>query len=312
MSIDQVPAGEEPGVREVGVMPLPGRTGFGWRTLPVGRLGSITGKVCAGYLVVLVVVAACLPILPIDPTAQNLSRRLLAPGFGHGFAFILGADSLGRSELARLIDGARLSLLVGVSSAVLAMVIGTVLGIMAGVLRGAFETVVMRVTDLWMGLPVLLVALTALYVLGGGALNLILVLGLMRWVVFARLARALTLSIRESQYYECAVAIGCSTTRIMRVHVFRNIMWSILSLASLETVRSILSEASLSFLGLGIQAPQSSWGSMLSDAQDYMSSAPWLVLLPGLAILLTTLAINLVIGAVRDTDQSDVSVWKNA
>jgi peptide/nickel transport system permease protein len=312
MSIDQVPTAEEREGREMDVTALPGRSRLRWRALPVGRLDSITGRVCAGYLAVLLVVAVCLPILPIDPTAQNLSRRLLAPGFGHGFAFILGADSLGRSELARLIDGARLSLLVGVSSAVLAMVIGTVLGILAGVLRGPFETIVMRLTDVWMGLPVLLVALTALYVLGGGALNLILVLGLMRWVVFARLARALTLSIRESQYYECAVAIGCSTTRIVRVHVFRNIMWSVLSLASLETVRSMLSEASLSFLGLGIQAPQSSWGSMLSDAQDYMSSAPWLVLLPGLAILLTTLAINLVIGAVRDTDQSDVSVWKNA
>ena len=280
--------------------------------LTVGRLSSVTGRTCAVYLVILVAAAALLPMLPLDPTAQNLALRLASPSLEHGFGYVLGADALGRSELSRLLDGARLSLLVGVCSAALAMVIGTALGITAGVLRGTYETIVMRITDLWMGLPVLLVALTALYVLGGGALNLILVLGLMRWVVFARVARALTLSIREAQFYECAVAIGCSTRRIMFVHVLRNIIWSILSLASLETVRSMLSEASLSFLGLGIQAPQSSWGTMLSDGQTYMDSAPWLVWFPGLIILLTTLSINLVIGAVRDTEQSDVSVWKNA
>lgn len=263
------------------------------------------------YLSVLLGLAVLAPLLPLDPDRQDLRRRLAGPLAGglENWQFVLGGDALGRSVLARLVYGAQVSLLVGLCSAALALLVGGLLGVAAGVWRGRFEDLAMRFVDMWMSIPTLLVALVVLFVLGPGVWNLILVLALLRWMVFARVARALTLSVRQNQFYEAAQSVGCSRTRIVFRHVLPSIKWDLLSLWTLEVALAMLNEAGLSFLGLGIRPPQSSWGSMLSEARPYMSGSPWLIILPGLLIMLTTLCINLVVNARRQRDGEGRSFW---
>ena len=172
--------------------------------------------------------------------------------------------------------------------------IGTLLGLIAGYYRGPVDDVIMRLVDLQMGFPSLLLALFVLYVVGGGVLNVILVLAVTRWMVYARVTRGLVLSHRENVFVEAARASGCSDRRIIFRHLAPNLISPIVVLATLEVAYMILTEASLSFLGLGIQPPQSSWGLMLSQGRQYITTAWWLVTFPGLAILFTALSLNLV------------------
>lgn len=278
--------------------------------------GRIAGRLrvrgfAAGYLTVLAVLVVTAPLLPLDPDRQDLRQRLATPLSGglDQWQFVLGGDALGPSVLGRLIYGAQVSLLVGLCSAALALLVGGLIGIAAGVWRGRFEDVAMRLVDMWMGIPTLLVALVVLFVLGPGVWNLILVLALLRWMVFARVARALTLSVRQNQFYEAAQSIGCSKGRIVFRHVVPSIKWDLLSLWTLEVALAMLNEAGLSFLGLGIRPPQSSWGSMLSEARPYMSGSPWLIVLPGLLIMVTTLCINLVVNQRRQRVGEGRSFW---
>jgi peptide/nickel transport system permease protein len=235
-----------------------------------------------------------------DPNTQSLLVRNNEPGIAKDGALrLFGTDQLGRDLLSRLIFGARVSLSVGAATVLVSGLVGVVLGLLAGFYRGWVDDLLMRLVDVQMGFPSLLLALAVLYAAGPSFKNLILVLALTRWMVMARLTRAMTLSLRESPYVEAARVVGASNRRIMFLHLLPNLLSPILVLATLEFARAMLSEAALSFLGLGIQPPESSWGLILSQGRAYIQSAWWLVMLPGLAILLSTLSTNLLATWIR-------------
>ncbi len=241
-------------------------------------------------------------VAPHDPAKGGLMVRNKPPmteSREGGFPHVLGTDALGRDQLSRLIFGARVSLAVGFTSVVLSGSIGVLLGLIAGYYRGVVDDVIMRLVDTQMGFPSLLMALVVLYVLGVGVWNVVLVLAITRWMVYARLTRSLVLSHREEVFVEAARALGCSDSRILFRHILPNLISPILVLATLEVATMILTEASLSFLGLGIQPPQSSWGLMLAEGRSYVTSAWWLVTFPGLVILLTAISLNLLSTWVR-------------
>jgi peptide/nickel transport system permease protein len=253
---------------------------------------------CAMAFLVMLALAAVFrgAVTPYDPYATDVSLRNLPPlSDGDGWLpHVLGTDPLGRDLLSVLIEGARVSLLVGVLSVLVSGTVGVTLGLVAGYFRGRADDVVMRLVDLQMSVPSLLIALLVLYVLGPSLANVVLVLAITRWMVYARVTRGLMLSMREELFVEAARSLGASHLRIIVRHMIPNILAPIMVLATLEMAVMLLTEASLSFLGLGIQPPQSSWGLMLAQGREYLTTAWWLVTFPGLAILLTTLSINLI------------------
>lgn len=242
-------------------------------------------------------------IAPHDPLEQNLRMRNQPPlsaAIEEGaFLHLLGTDALGRDVFSRLIHGARVSLAVGVSSALISGVVGVTLGIIAGYFGGWVDDLIMRLVDLQMSFPFLLLALLVLFVLGSSFLNVIMVLALVRWMVYARVARGLTLSYRNSRFIDAARVTGNSDLRIITRHLVPNLASPIVILATLEIAALILGEAALSFLGFGIQPPEPSWGLMISSGREYISTAWWLTTFPGLAILLTALSLNLLVSALR-------------
>lgn len=249
------------------------------------------------FLVVMIVAAVFANLVaPFDPESQSLMLRNQPPGAESDGAIphLLGTDQLGRDLLTRLLYGARISLAVGVVSVLFSGTLGVVLGLIAGYYRGVVDDIIMRLVDTQMGFPSLLLALVVLYVVGAGVWTVIFVLAVTRWMVYARVTRGLVLSHREMVFVEAAQAVGCSDRRILFLHILPNLISPLLVLATLEISTMILTEASLSFLGLGIQSPQSSWGLMLAQGRSYVTSAWWLVTFPGVAILLTALSLNLV------------------
>jgi peptide/nickel transport system permease protein len=250
------------------------------------------------FLIVLVFTAVFAPrVAPFYPNAQSLFMRnlppLTMPEAGGAIPHLMGTDQLGRDVLSRLIFAGRVSLAVGLTSVLISGTIGTLLGLLAGFYRGPVDDAIMRLVDIQMGFPSLLLALFVLYVVGGGVVNVIVVLAITRWMVYARVTRGLVLSYRENVFVEAARATGCTDRRIIGRHLLPNLLSPIVVLATLEVAYMILTEAALSFLGLGIQPPQSSWGLMLSQGRQYITTAWWLVTFPGLAILLTALSLNL-------------------
>lgn len=271
----------------------PSRFQIAWRAL----LADKVALTALTFLLLLLIVAIAAPLFaPYDPAKQSLSMRNDPPmsrPAPDAFPYVLGADALGRDVLSRLLFGARVSLAVGISSVIISGIVGTTLGLLAGYHRGAVDDVIMRAVDVWMGFPSLLLALIVLYVTGSGFWNVVLVLAVTRWMVYARVTRGLVLSYRENVFIEAARATGCTSREIITRHLLPNLLSPILVLATLETATIILIEASLSFLGLGLPISVPSWGQMLAQGREYVTTAWWLVTFPGLAILFTALSLNL-------------------
>lgn len=254
-------------------------------------------------VVALFVLAAILApwIAPYEPNAQNLLGRMKAPGTtSRAFHYLLGSDELGRDLLTRLIHGARVSLLVAFSAALLSGTVGVLLGMLAGYLRGWVEVLVMRVVDVFLSIPAILLAIITVAVLGPGLVNVVVVLALTRWPRYARVAYGQTLGIANTPYVRLATLMGARAPRILLRHVLPNILGAVIVVATLEFGLMVLFEAGLSFLGLGVQPPTASWGSMLSTGRNYLASAWWIATFPGLCLFLLVLSINLIGDNLRD------------
>jgi peptide/nickel transport system permease protein len=258
-----------------------------------------------GALVLLVVIGAALAaphVAPHDPARQSLLRRLTPPVWEKGgiAAYPLGTDQVGRDMLSRLIHGARISLLVGVAAVVVSLTVGVTLGLLSGFVGGRVDTSVMTVVDVFLSFPQILLALAFVAALGPSLVTIIVVLGLTGWERYARVVRAEVLALREKDFVEAARAMGVRTSRILLRHVLPNTFSSIIVLSTLQVAQAILQESALSFLGVGSGTAHPTWGQMISQGRDFVSVAWWLPTLPGLAILLTVLAINLVGDRLRD------------
>ena len=253
--------------------------------------------VCAGFIVLLTVLAISVSVLPLpDPTSQSVLFRLKPPSVEH----LLGTDRLGRDILSRVLFGARLALIVGVGVVGLSAALGTLLGVVAGYFRGWPSEVVMRITDIFLAFPPLILAMVTVTVLGNNLFTVVLAISVGVIPRFARVARGTILSIREREYVEAARALGASAPRIIMSHVLLNAVDPLIVLCTLLIPTAILTEALLSFLGLGITEPQPTWGNMINSGQIVLREAPWLTLFPGAAIVLTVLAFNLLGDAIRD------------
>lgn len=253
----------------------------------------------AGLVIILVFVFVAVVgpwLAPYDPLEVNLGQRFIPPGLEHPF----GTDNLGRDILSRVIAGARVSLLVGIIAVGLSMTIGVTLGLVAGYHGGILDSVIMRLVDVFLAFPVIVLAIAIIAVRGPSLLNVMLALGLVYWTTYARVARGVTLTLREEEYVVAARSIGASDWRILRRHILPNTIAPILVVASLGMGSAIIAEAALSFLGLGIQPPEPSWGSMLSFGMQFMRDAPYLTAFPGLAIFLVVLGFNMLGDGLRD------------
>ncbi|GIO07692.1 nickel ABC transporter permease [Brevibacillus reuszeri] len=252
-----------------------------------------------GIIVVAVMVAAILaPLLSThDPYEMNVKERLLDPLEG---GHLLGTDQFGRDLFTRILYGARVSLEVGIVSVSLALVIGVTLGLISGYYGGWIDTVIMRFVDIVLSFPVLLLAIAFVAALGPGIENVIIALALVYWTSYARLVRATVLSIKEEEYVQAARTIGSSDFRIIVYNILPNCLAPIIVVATLGLGQAIVAEATLSFLGLGIQPPESSWGWTLAFGMKFLQDAPHLSIYPGVAIMLTVLGFNLLGDGIRD------------
>ena len=270
------------------------RARHGWGGWRLGKSAGLALAVCG----VFVVAGVFAPLLtPKNPQHQDLTARLLPPlSPGHFF----GTDMLGRDILSRLIAGARESLFIAVVAVAISVVLGVGVGLVSGYYGGLLDSIMMRIVDAWLAFPFLLLAITIIAILGPGTRNVIIALVASEWVVYVRLVRGETLSIREREFVTSARMLGVSRTAIMVKHILPNIYGPILVVSTLELGIVIVTEASLSFLGLGASAGTATWGSMLSDGRDYLATAWWLATIPGLAIFIVVLAVNLLGDALRD------------
>jgi len=257
-----------------------------------------------GVVVVVLLAALFAPWLtPFDPLEQDINQRLKEPGWqtAAGRVHVLGTDHLGRDILARVIFGSRIALVVGVSAVLISGVLGMAIGLVAGYFGGHVDDFFMRLADIQLAFPFILLAIAVIGVLGPSLRNIIVVIGVSSWVVYARVVRGEVLSIREREFVQAAVALGSRDGRILVRHVLPNAFTPWLVVATLDMARVIVIESALSFLGLGVQPPTPTWGGMLADGRVYLSTAWWLATFPGLAILMTVLGINLFGDGLRDT-----------
>lgn len=240
-------------------------------------------------------------LAPNNPGTQDLLSRLKPPSWQGGMPeYPFGTDGLGRDILSRLIYGARVSLSVGFTVVLIGGTFGTFVGLVSGYFGGTFDAVVMRIVDVFLAFPFLVLALVVMALTGPGLMNVILVLGFTSWVPYARVARAKVLSLKEREFVEASQALAAGPWRVMLQHVLPNIVSSIIVIASARVASAIVAEATLSFLGLGVGAATPSWGASLADGRTYLLIAWWPATLPGLAIMVTVLAINLIGDGLRD------------
>jgi len=256
-------------------------------------------------LIVIIVLAAIFaPLLaPYDPAAQAVVGRLKPPVWmaKGGWDHLLGTDQLGRDILSRLIYGARTSLIVGCLVVALAGTFGVTLGLLAGFRGGRTDTILMRLVDIQVAFPGLLLILLIVAVIGPSMVTMIVVLALTNWMIYARVVRGIVLSVRQTPYVEAAEMVGCPQSRVIFRHILPNLTSPLLTLGILEFTNIVLAEAALSFLGLGVQPPATSWGLDVSTGKDYIFVAWWLVTFPGLCISITVLSINLFANWLRVT-----------
>ncbi len=249
------------------------------------------------FVVILVVVAMFIPwISPHDPYRVALDEQFLPPSL----TFWLGTDNFGRDVLTRILYGARISLLVGTVPSLISLVIGAALGILSGYVGGKTDAIIMRVADMMIAFPSLLLAMVVMYTLGPNLLNIFLALALVGWASVARVVRSQTLALKGKEFIEAARANGTSRTTIMLKHIFPNVVPSLIVLFSLSIPDAIMWESSLSFLGVGVQPPEASWGLLVSKGKEYLLQSPIIAISPGIAILLTVLAFNFIGDGLRD------------
>lgn len=267
---------------------------------PVGLSGAV--------VIVIVLICALLApwLAPHDPTAISIPNRLLPPIWHEKGTseFILGTDQLGRDQLSRLIFGARVSVIVGVAGVIVSLIIGVLLGLLSGYMGNAMDAFISRIVDTFMAVPFILLAMAVVSALGpsqgGGIMTLIIVLGVTGWVNFARVVRGEVLSIKEREYISAARSIGQRGFAIALKHVLPNVTGSIIVLGTLQIATVIIAESSLSFIGLGVQPPTITWGSMLADSRDHLATSWWLATFPGIAISITVLGTILLGDWLRD------------
>ena len=258
----------------------------------------------SSVILALILIAIFAPFFaPYDPVEQNLIERLQSPSSKH----IFGTDDLGRDVLSRMIYGTRVSLSVGFVAVSITVIIGTILGLLAGYSGKISDNIIMRFVDIMLCFPSFFLILMVIAFLGPSIYNIMIVIGLTSWSGLARLVRGEVLSIKEREFIYSAEISGLSGMRIMFVHILPNVMRPIVVSATLGIAGAILSEAALSFLGLGVQPPTASWGNILTSGKDYLHIAWWLSLFPGLALLLTILSFNLAGEGLRDV--FDPKVW---
>ena len=253
--------------------------------------------VCAAVLLFLVLVAIFAPLLtPYDPTYQDYSAVLAEPSFAHPF----GTDEFGRDILSRIIYGSRVSISIGIVAQMIACVVGVLLGSLAGYYGGIIDTVISRIMEIFQAFPDLIFAMAIMTFLGKGVINLFIALGLLTWVRTARMIRGSVMQLKEKEYVEAARACGASTYWIIMKELIPNCLSTIIVLVTLGIPNAIMYEASLSFLGIGIQPPTPSWGNMISAAQTFISYRPLYSIMPGVAIMITVIAFNIFGDGLRD------------
>lgn len=264
----------------------------------LARLRANPTTVAGVAIILLVVLLAIFAgwVWPVDPLEQNIADRLMAPSREHP----LGTDSFGRDVLSRLLHAARISLGIGVLAIALAMTVGSAIGIAAGYIGGWFDSVVTSLLDVLLSFPTLLLGLMVVAMLGPSIENLVLAIALTELAPFARVARAPTIALKERDFIEAGRALGFSDMRLVVVHIVPNLLSEVIVVASLWLATAIRTEASLSFIGLGVKPPTPTWGGMIREGFENILDAPWLAVAPGLAILVTVLGLNLAGDGLRD------------
>ena len=259
--------------------------------------GNLPALIAVVVLAVLVLTALIGPLLVrYDPLAVDLDNSRQPPGMTH----LLGTDNIGRDILSRMVHGARISLGVGIAASLFSLCIGTVFGLVAGYFGGRTDLVLSQVFDIFLAFPSLILAIGISAIMPPGLFSAMLAITLVSWAGFARLVRGMTLSLKEQTYVEASRAIGATTGRVLFRHILPNALPLLLVAGSLRVGGFILLEAALSFLGLGVQPPTPTWGSMISLNRMYINSAPWMVIFPGLAISITVVSFNILGDFLRD------------
>jgi len=264
------------------------------RTFVRNRLAVIGAVILIGFIICAIFAPYIAPHPPLEMDLTSLHKPPGTPGH------LLGTDNLGRDVLSRLIYGSRISLSVGLVVVSIAAVLGTTLGLLSGYYGKAVDVVIMRVVEIFVAFPFLILVVAVIALLGPSIYNVMLVLGLVSWPIYARLVRSEVLAIRELPYIEAARAIGASNARIMFRHVLPNCLSSVLVTAAMSMAGAILSTAALGFLGLGVQPPTPEWGMMLNEAKQFLRRFPWEIFYPGVAIMLVVLSLNFLGDGLRD------------
>lgn len=267
------------------------------------RLIRNKGATVGVIVLLLVAITALLStqLTPHDPTFRDISRRLKPPLTEvNGQFFVLGTDAVGRDILSRIIYGTRITLIVGLASVFFAGSLGVLLGLVSGYFGGWLDTVLMRIADIQLAIPFMVLAIAVAAVLGNSLINTVIVLGITGWVTYGRLVRSETLSVRRHEYVTAAEACGVPSSRILFRHILPNVGASIIVAATQMVARMLIAEASLSFLGLGIPFTTPTWGVMIAEGRDYLATSWWVSTFPGLAIVLTVMSANMVGDWLRD------------